>query len=55
MKSLEVSDSDSDLNPSYNKLQNVLIEMHGDDINAFKKIGSQKRTILKLEAEIIKI
>ena len=29
--------------------------MHGDVMNVFKKIGSQKRTILKLEAEIFKI
>jgi len=29
--------------------------MHGDAMNAFKKIDSQKRTVLKLEAEILKI
>ena len=29
--------------------------MHGDAMNAFKTIGTQKRTILKLEAEIIKM
>jgi len=54
-KPLEVSDSDFDFNHSYNELQNVLVEMHGDVMNAFKKIGSQKRIILKLEAEILKI
>jgi len=41
-KLLKVSDSNSDFNPSYNELQNVLIEMHGDAMNAFKKIGSQR-------------
>ena len=51
----EVSDSDSDFNPPYNELKNVLIEMHGDAMKAFKIIGTQKRTILKLEASIIKI
>jgi len=54
-KLLEVSGSDSDSNPSYDELKNALIEMHGDAMNAFKKIGSQKRTVLKLEAEILKI
>ena len=54
-KLLEVSDSYSDSNPSYDELQNALIEMHGDAMNAFKKIDSQKRTVLKLEAEILKI
>jgi hypothetical protein len=29
--------------------------MHGDAMNAFKTIRTQKRTILKLEAEIAKI
>jgi peptidoglycan hydrolase CwlO-like protein len=52
-KSIEVSDRKSKLNPSYDELQNVLVEMHGDAMNAFKTIGTQKRTILKLEAEII--
>jgi len=37
------------------EIQNVLVEMHGDAMNAFKTIGTQKRTILKLEAEIVKI
>lgn len=54
-KPLEVSDSDSDFNPSYNELKNVFIEMHGDVPNAFKKSVSQKRTILKLEAKILKL
>jgi len=54
-KSIEVSDRKSKLNPSYDELQNVLLEMHGDPMNAFKTIGTQKRTILKLEAEIIKM
>jgi hypothetical protein len=36
-KLLEVSDLDSDNNPSYNELQNVVIEMHGDVMNAYKK------------------
>jgi len=51
----EVNDSDSDFNPSYNELQNVLVEMHGDAMKAFKTIDTQKRTILKLKADITKI
>jgi hypothetical protein len=54
-KSIEVSDRNSKFNPSYDELQNVLVEMHEDAMNAFKTIGTQKRTILKLEAEIEKI
>ena len=54
-KSIEVSDHSSKFNPSYDALQNVLVEMHGDAMNAFKTIGTQKRTILKLEARIEKI
>ena len=54
-KSIEVSDRNSKFNPSYDELQNVLVEMHGDAMNAFKTIGAQKRIILKLEAEIEKI
>jgi len=37
----EVSDSNSDFNPSYDELKNILIEMHGDAMNAFKNIGPQ--------------
>jgi len=54
-KSIEVSDRKSKHNPSYDELQNVLVEVHGDAMNAFKTIGTQKRTILKLEAEIIQM
>ena len=54
-KSIKVSDRKSKFNPSYDELQNILVEMHGDAMNAFKTIGTQKRTILKLEAEIAKI
>ena len=50
--SIEVSDRNSKFKPSYDELHNVLVEMHGDAMNAFKTIGTQKRTILKLEAEI---
>jgi len=53
-KPFEVSDLDSDFNPYYNELQNFLIEMHGDAMNAFKKTSSQKRTILKLEVGNLK-
>jgi len=41
--------------PLIMKLQNILIEMHGDAMNSFKEIGSQKKTILKLEVENLKI
>jgi len=54
-KSIEVSDKKFKLNPSYDEFQNVLVQMHEDAMNAFKTIGTQKRTILKLEAEIIHI
>jgi hypothetical protein len=54
-KQNEVSDSDYDFNPSYNELQNVLIEIYGDAMNTSKKIGTQKIVILKLEAEILKV
>jgi len=54
-KSIEVSNPRSKINPSYDELQNVLVEMHGDAMNAFKTIGTQKTTVLKLEAEIAKI
>jgi hypothetical protein len=54
-KSIEVSNQKSKLNPSYDELQNILIEMHGDAMNAFKTIGAHKRTILKLEAEIVQM
>jgi len=54
-KSIEVSDQNSKLKPCYNELQNVLDEMHGDRMNAFKTIRDQKRTILKLEVEIATI
>lgn len=36
-------------------MQNILVEMHEDAMNAFKTIGIQRRTILKLEAEIIQM
>lgn len=54
-KSIEVSDRNFKFNPSYDELQNVLVEMHEDAMNAFKTIGTQKRTILKLEAKIEKM
>jgi len=53
--SIKVSDLHSDFNPSYDELQNVLEEMHEYAMKDFKTIGTQKRTILKLEAEIVKI
>ena len=54
-KSVEVSDQNYKFNPLYDELQNVLVEMYGDAMNAFKTIGTQKRTILKLEAKIEKM
>jgi len=54
-KSIEVSDRNSKPKPSYDELQNFLVEMHGNTMNAYKTIGNQKRTILKLEAEIATI
>ena len=54
-KSIEVSDRNSKFNPSYDELHNILVEMHEDAMNAFKTIGTQKKIILKLEAEIEKI
>jgi len=54
-KSIEVSNQNSQTNPSYSELQNVLVEMYEDAMNAFKTIRTQKRTILKLEAKIVKI
>jgi hypothetical protein len=52
---LTYSDSDSYFNPSYNELQNFLIEMHGDALNVFNKIGTKKRVILTLQAKILKV
>jgi len=53
--SIEVSNPHSKLNPSYDELPNILVEMDGDSMKAFKTIGTQKRTILNLESEITKI
>jgi len=53
------SDSDSDsyfnFKPTYKDLQDSIEEMHAESLNAFEKLIAQKKTILKLEAEISKL
>jgi len=49
------SDSYSDFKPTYKDLQDFIEEMHAESLNAFDKLISQKKTILKLEAEISKL
>ena len=46
------SDSYSDCKPTYKDLQDSIEEMHAESLNAFDKLIAQKKTILKLEAEI---
>lgn len=54
-KDSDVSDSDSKSLPYYNELSEEFHEMHDDALKAFKKISSQKKNILKLEGEILKL
>jgi len=49
------SDSYSDFKPTYKDLQDSIEEIHVESLNAFKKIIAQKKTILKLESEIVKL
>ena len=53
-KSIEVSDRKSKLNPSYDELQNVLVEMHGDAMNAFKTIGTQRELFSNWKPKLYK-
>ena len=46
------SDSKSESNPSYEELQQALVDMHGDAMKAFEKLIAQKKIILKLEPEL---
>ena len=46
------SDSESESNPSYEELQQAIVDMHDDAIKAFEKSIAQKKVILKLEAEL---
>jgi predicted nuclease with TOPRIM domain len=46
------SNSESKFNPSYEQLQQALQEMHVEALNAFQKLITQKKTILKLESEL---
>jgi len=48
-------DSYSDFKPTYKDLQDSIEEMHVESLNAFEKLISQKKTILKLEFEISKL
>jgi len=49
------SDSYSEFKPTYKELQNSIEEMHVESLNSFEKLMAQKKTILKLEAEISKL
>jgi translation initiation factor 2 alpha subunit (eIF-2alpha) len=48
----EVIYSNSESNPSYEELQQALVDMYGDSMKAFEKLISQKKDILKLDAEL---
>jgi len=48
------SDSFSDFKPTYKDVQDSIEEMHVESLNAFEKLITQKKTILKLESEIFK-
>jgi len=53
-KPLEVSDSDSNFNHSYNELQNAIVEMHGDAMKAFKTIGTPKESYSQIGSRYYK-
>ena len=52
---VQVSNPHPNTNPSYDELQNIFVEMHDNAMKSFKTIGTERKTILKLEAEVMKI
>ena len=51
----EVIDADFDFNLSYGELQNSLAKMRDDLMDVFKRTNTQKKLVLKLEAEPLKL
>jgi len=51
-KQNEVIYSDSESNPSFEELQQDLVDMYGDAMKDFEKLIFQKKDILKLEVEL---
>ncbi|MCI14796.1 hypothetical protein A2U01_0035928, partial [Trifolium medium] len=48
-------DSISRNNPSYNELQDAFEKLHGEAIDAFKKLAARRKVISHLEAKILEL